>query len=189
MAMFHNEELGEFVPQNHNSINSLVLNNGKLIGKAYSKFDPITTEKAFGWELAAKDIQDAREHGTAFSGIVKEVEYHSDALYTAKFFFNLEHCGDANITAKIFWVKDFQPPFSIDHLSYYFVINNTAKLYGSTIPSSDMRYIVDHQGTLEIIADFTNFNPHVNYVAEDENYELPFENDYDNIELPFDIEG
>uniref|UniRef100_A0AC35GQW3 Uncharacterized protein n=1 Tax=Panagrolaimus sp. PS1159 TaxID=55785 RepID=A0AC35GQW3_9BILA len=61
------------------------------------------------------------------------------------------HCN-GNIFAKILREQDFET-IPVNEISYNFIVDGTARLYGSLIPSEVVADIVSKNGLIKIVAD------------------------------------
>lgn len=140
--------------------------------------------------MCAEDLRkSADENGISFSGPIKEMDYHTHALYRAQFLLKFEN-GNGNIFAKIQREQDFET-IPVNEISYNFIVDGTARLYGNLIPSEVVADIVSKNGLIKIVADLDvdeEYSPAihlpepVDVEEEDDENHLPDFDDAEHVE-------
>uniref|UniRef100_A0AC35F6A2 Uncharacterized protein n=1 Tax=Panagrolaimus sp. PS1159 TaxID=55785 RepID=A0AC35F6A2_9BILA len=136
---------------NNNNISSLLVNS-LLLGTCHSKFDSCKKIKAFGWELTSREMKMITT--SAFSRPIKDVEFQTDALFTAKFSMKMIQNQYAVMEAAI---KRNNVKIPVN-AKYYFVINGRTMIEGNFISRQNLVNLQQHNGSLEMVIEFTEIN-------------------------------
>uniref|UniRef100_A0A914Q1R2 Uncharacterized protein n=1 Tax=Panagrolaimus davidi TaxID=227884 RepID=A0A914Q1R2_9BILA len=102
--------------------------------------------------MCANDLRKSDgENGASFGVPVKEMDRHTHALYRAQFLLKFEN-GNGKIHAKIQREENFET-IPVNEISYNYIVDGTARLYGNLIPSEVVADIISKNGWIKIIAD------------------------------------